>query len=868
MHKALILMFFLFPADLKDKIEDASNVGDRYNQILALKTMLKDCKNYDDATAYVYYKIAHRFQNEEINEQDSAIHYYELALQCFGTDNSQKKSAKNFAYLSLLYNHKQQYLKALELLDQGKKFVDITDISPYLNTLSEIMITSNNTLFNIDLLKFQKAVIEYTQTESEEIAYKNIKKLSRQEALNKNKISIDLLKEALANFEESTVQTTNKFDCYNELGIRYQEFGDYKNAEYYYNKLKEDTSSIYQILYHNNIADLYTTTKKYKLSAYHRRIARQLLLADTASTPNSIALNLIGFANLKKEMQQLDSALFYVNKALATYPIDKAGFDNTEFLNDICERKIQKYDIHHLINKNYFNINELDEIDTIIDALRKKQTDEASKADIRATAIDFYKRATLDCINNKQEKKALYFKEKAKSILLVENYLQLTNEKEILDFKYAVEAILNSPNPDTVDFIQTFEKLKPVLSLLVKKYESNQSVNKEVFYDAIEKSISQNPKDHAYLDYFETEDEMLVFKITNKVDIYRLHLNPQIKESVTAYKDSIIKKGELHLGPSIYKAIVEPLGLLPQNITIIPDSYLSYLPFEALHTGKHEDDEDLKSYDFLIKHYNIDYNYSLGMAALMRDKKINSKGTHVFLPNFESSSNDKDYADERQMLIPLQYAKEEAAAINRLYKTAFFENQAANKVAFIRSLGTANVIHFAGHAIINNENHHLSYLAFDAKEKDESRLYLKDIVGVSTNADLIVLSACQTAAGKYAAGEGFLSLGRAMVACGSKSIVTSLWNVFDSSGSSIIEGFYKNLKDGQSKSNALHHSKLKFINNASHNELAHPYYWSAFVFVGNNTPLNQSSIDWKLLLMSLVGTSILAFSFLSFRKKK
>ena len=111
-----------------------------------------------------------------------------------------------------------------------------------------------------------------------------------------------------------------------------------------------------------------------------------------------------------------------------------------------------------------------------------------------------------------------------------------------------------------------------------------------------------------------------------------------------------------------------------------------------------------------------------------------------------------------------------------------------------------------------------------------------EVYNVPVNAMMVVLSSCNTGTGKLVTGEGILSLARGFLFAGSQSVVMSMWAVEDKSSSAVIKSFYKNMRSGQTKSSALRDARLKFLRTADQ-ERSHPYYWSALVIYGDDTPL-------------------------------
>ena len=151
-------------------------------------------------------------------------------------------------------------------------------------------------------------------------------------------------------------------------------------------------------------------------------------------------------------------------------------------------------------------------------------------------------------------------------------------------------------------------------------------------------------------------------------------------------------------------------------------------------------------------------------------------------------------------------------------------------------------IHLATHGFVNSEKPELSGLllaqvADSANEQNDGILYSGEIFNLKLNADLVVLSACETGLGKIKKGEGIIGLTRALLYAGAKNLMVSLWQVYDQSTSDFMISFYKNLLNEKSDrlSNSvrfaplLQKAKLKMISEA---KFAHPYYWSPFILIG------------------------------------
>ena len=143
---------------------------------------------------------------------------------------------------------------------------------------------------------------------------------------------------------------------------------------------------------------------------------------------------------------------------------------------------------------------------------------------------------------------------------------------------------------------------------------------------------------------------------------------------------------------------------------------------------------------------------------------------------------------------------------------------------------------------------------------------LHELYTLKNQADLAVLSACKTAQGEIAVGEGIMSLARGFFYSGANSVIPSLWNVNDKSTSTIMTSFYKNLKNGKTKSEALREAKLDYITTHTLSE-ASPYYWSSFILIGDSGSLALKQ-DHSILLAFISIVILFLMLYLIYYKVK
>jgi len=139
---------------------------------------------------------------------------------------------------------------------------------------------------------------------------------------------------------------------------------------------------------------------------------------------------------------------------------------------------------------------------------------------------------------------------------------------------------------------------------------------------------------------------------------------------------------------------------------------------------------------------------------------------------------------------------------------------------------------------------------------------LKDMLFKNQQAELVVLSACKTSQGEHKKGEGIMSIARSFTNSGAKSVISSLWDINQQSTNKITNSFYNNLKNGQSKTEALREAKTRYIKNNANTSEASPYYWSSIILNGNSKPIfnKLNFIDYiKYISILILVLSIIYF---------
>jgi len=194
-----------------------------------------------------------------------------------------------------------------------------------------------------------------------------------------------------------------------------------------------------------------------------------------------------------------------------------------------------------------------------------------------------------------------------------------------------------------------------------------------------------------------------------------------------------------------------------------------------------------------------------------------------------------------QHFIPLNWSSHEVQDISKYCPCKTFTGNSATKSQFKYEYRNADIIHLAAHAEIDLNRPVYSRFIFarEADRTESSCLHAYEILSMPLDAQMVVLSACNTGRGKFIEGEGMMSLARCFYQAGCRGLITSLWDIDDKSTSQLMDLFYHSIFNGQTKDGALREAKLKFIANTD-NIHAAPYFWAGLVNVGDSSPVRRS----------------------------
>jgi CHAT domain-containing protein/tetratricopeptide (TPR) repeat protein len=270
---------------------------------------------------------------------------------------------------------------------------------------------------------------------------------------------------------------------------------------------------------------------------------------------------------------------------------------------------------------------------------------------------------------------------------------------------------------------------------------------------------------------------------------------------------------------ALHQLLIEPIAdLLPTNpderVIFIPQGQLFSVPFAALQDGRGK---------YLIEKHTV----SIAPSLILLDR-----ATKLYLDDAHGKAKDVVVVGNPTMpqgLSSLPAAETEALTIAQLYGVKPLIGNNASKEALLRQFGEARVIHLATHGLINEKDtlDNSSIALAPTPTNPNGLLMAKELP--RTNAELVILSACNSGNGEVST-DGVAGFATQLILAGNPSQVVSLWGVDDSASSQIMIDFHRELRRGQSKTHALRDAMLKAL---STNQYADPFYWAAFTLVGD-----------------------------------
>jgi len=469
------------------------------------------------------------------------------------------------------------------------------------------------------------------------------------------------------------------------------------------------------------------------------------------------------------------------------------------------------------------------------------------------------------------------FEQKAKEIGGVPREL-IEKEKELRSLRdiYQIK-IYQADSNDSI----TILRLKKKIFDLSNEYESLIGIRenqyplpyKSIFHsnipnvNEIQGALNHN---QALLNYYYKDTLLLVYVVTN--DTFFLFENVLVR----AFEDNIIEfikcinliriQKCFDLAYTIYQELIHPILRYvgsKNELIIIPHGILSFIPFEALISRPIKYHQTTRV-PYILNDFCIKYHYSAALwyhgliennpSAQAENYKHDFVG---FAPAFFSNDSIGHGEKEKGRVInsmtsiktdnpiaPLPHSSDEVLSICKLFNqrggaARHFLSHKATEESFKLNIGSAKYVHLATHGQINHLTPRLSGLVFyDHKNNTNSQsssansndgiLYLNELYDLNINARLMIVSACESGAGKLEKSEGVMSMTRGLLFAGVNNIIISLFKVPDKHTKDLMVIFYQKVILGYSYARALQLAKLQLIDK----NYSFPKLWSSFILIG------------------------------------
>jgi CHAT domain-containing protein/tetratricopeptide (TPR) repeat protein len=422
---------------------------------------------------------------------------------------------------------------------------------------------------------------------------------------------------------------------------------------------------------------------------------------------------------------------------------------------------------------------------------------------------------------------------------------QLQNLKETIKTRYPDYYALKYPQPVALAYLQQ-SVLAPDEILLVYNVMEDQS------------GLWVIGKDHFSMHRLapgrNSMTEMVTAFRDNDINIFK-------GQTLRGASDTPASGEKPSSGPALYQSLFpEPVPEIIQKastIYIIPTGALYLLPFEAL---KDETNQ------YLIASHNFAYLSSASLLNVLRvaKQRRGMQPLYPFLafanPVYDVPKEINDTVDELQVrsfyslmrgaIDPLPETEDEVTLIKNILKAPekskplqIRENASRSVVFNLNSAGTLHdyrYISFACHGLIPDEINGVTQPALllstpDPFSKEIGLLTMSDVFGLKLNADLVALSACNTARGEIVKGEGMIGLTRSFMYAGTPSICVNLWAVETVSAQKLSVAFFQNLEKGNHRAEALRESKLKLLRGEAGKQFQSPFFWAPMILFGDGS---------------------------------
>ena len=369
----------------------------------------------------------------------------------------------------------------------------------------------------------------------------------------------------------------------------------------------------------------------------------------------------------------------------------------------------------------------------------------------------------------------------------------------------------------------------------IAKAQNATLVQYSIIYDAFQIEGKQVGRESALYIWVIQPTGEITFREVDLKPLWQKH-NASLTSLIVGNQEFLAVRSRSSLGstqpqpdlPTLHQLLIDPIAsLLPKDpnahVIFIPQRSLFQVPFPALQDANGT---------YLIEKHTILTAPSIQVLDLTRQqrqklaqKPVNSSRALV-LGNPTMPSVSSYPGEPKQQLSPLPGAEAEARAIAPLLKTQAITGAQGTKAEIVQKMPQASIIHLATHGLLDDVRGLGSAIALAPSGSDDGLLTAEEIFDMKLQANLVVLSACNTGEGRIT-GDGVIGLSRALISAGVPSVIVSLWAVPDAPTSELMQSFYQNLQNNPDKAQALRQAML-----ATMKTHPGPRNWAAFTLIG------------------------------------
>ncbi|RXM49362.1 CHAT domain-containing protein [Flavobacterium sp. YO12] len=702
--------------------------------------------------------------------------YYFIANTSKVYPDAQKQKFAAILNLSNVYQGSGKISMAIELLENTLKGENLSNLQKGIlwnNLGNNYLLSSTENLMRPEILKKAEKTFEASikylekekgQSETLSNSYRNLASMNRQWQ------RFDLADSYMQKAEKLFLETPNQQP--RKLAKLY-----YEKALLLFDERKYDESS-------NEITRIFKTLipnyNSKNILPNQNQLYAETVLADALD----LQAELLKFKQPKKVLQAFELS-FYIEDLL----MNSLVYENSKILMQLRSR------------------NRIEKCISIYDELFKKE----SKMQYLEEAFQLSERTKSGILQRYRSN----FKNAS------------TEEKQLLqELQNLNNAILKEQqkgNSANISRINNFIKKQNELVISLKKvqFKSADYVPEKCDLKGL---FSKLEKDQAVMVYYFMGFENQYFFTLQNNSISLNHLNtthtsiPKIVQFVDYFNDANAITNDISgynkCGKQVFDILKLPNNSVYQNLIIVPDGILNFLPFEALITQESNTTNFAKMH-YLLNDFKIAYNTSANIYLNSKPVLKSDKTVLGVFPVFEKSP------------FELRYSKKELASIRNNFKGKYLENADATFNNFKNNASNYSILHLSTHASSGDIETPASI-----KFYDQEILY-SELYNLHINPDLVVLSACETGIGKLYKAEGAMSVARGFQFAGAQNLMFSLWKVNDFTTSVFMADFYKNVKNNVSYFKANTNAKREYLNDKSiPNAKKSPYYWSSFVYYG------------------------------------